>query len=432
MKIIKINFEKKTKSGFNSNSFERFGDDLCELLLSYLSISDKIHFECVSKQWQRLVFNKQNKLILKRADYYSVRFDRIVIPLKFWNENKILIIECLTKKFKFIYEFKIDSGIIVNKVLLEIIAKNCQYLRKIAFYGLNIGEYYEIFGQKCGQKLESFDIWNINNEELVSLLRSTHNLKALKVDERFAALIEQYLPKLEEIKIMRFSGEGFEDFADLYNKQIKKISFEYPSKEWDKKVIPYLSRFERLESLYLGTFRHVFNEDFISMAENLKNLKRFTIRTDYLNQSFERLNVFNNLQTFELIVSYIISEEDMKVIETLNLTKLQINIIVRKNCSTEQTLKKLAKMERLSELRLTFEEISASLVYQLIKNSPKLKNIELNDKHINETTIKAFVEKALNNPKIYYRLIARESKRKNRMTLNNRNLPKNLLIQKLI
>jgi hypothetical protein len=151
-----------------------------------------------------------------------------------------------------------------------------------------------------------------------------------------------------------------------------------------------------------------------------------------LNQSFERLNVFNNLQTFELIVSYIKSEEDMKVIETLNLTKLQINIIVRKNCSTEQTLKKLAKMERLSELRLTFEEISASLVYQLIKNSPKLKAIELNDKHINETTIKAFVEKALNNPKIYYRLIARESKRKNRMTLNNRNLPKNLLIQKLI
>ncbi len=68
------------------------------------------------------------------------------------------------------------------------------------------------------------------------------------------------------------------------------------------------------------------------MAENLKILKRFTIRTDYLNQSFERFNVFNNLQVFELKVLYILREEDLKVIETLNLTKLQINI-VRKNCS---------------------------------------------------------------------------------------------------
>jgi hypothetical protein len=62
------NCENKTKSGFNSNSFERFGDDLCELLLRYLSISDKIHFECVSKQWQRLVFNKQQKLFITIFD----------------------------------------------------------------------------------------------------------------------------------------------------------------------------------------------------------------------------------------------------------------------------------------------------------------------------------------------------------------------------
>jgi hypothetical protein len=44
----------------NFNSFERFGDDLCEVLLSFLPISDKIKFECVSKQWQTLIFNKQN------------------------------------------------------------------------------------------------------------------------------------------------------------------------------------------------------------------------------------------------------------------------------------------------------------------------------------------------------------------------------------
>ena len=50
---------------YSSDSFERFGDDLCELLLSYLSVKQKKRFECVSKQWQRLVFNKQQKLIIK-------------------------------------------------------------------------------------------------------------------------------------------------------------------------------------------------------------------------------------------------------------------------------------------------------------------------------------------------------------------------------
>ncbi len=39
----------KTKNSFNFNSFDRFNDDLCEVLVSYLSISDKIRLECVSK-----------------------------------------------------------------------------------------------------------------------------------------------------------------------------------------------------------------------------------------------------------------------------------------------------------------------------------------------------------------------------------------------
>ncbi len=41
---------------YSKDSFDRFGDDLCQLLLSYLTINDKIKFECISKQWQTLVF----------------------------------------------------------------------------------------------------------------------------------------------------------------------------------------------------------------------------------------------------------------------------------------------------------------------------------------------------------------------------------------
>ena len=38
---------------------DRFGDDLTEKILQYLTFEDKIRLECVSKQWQRCVYQRQ-------------------------------------------------------------------------------------------------------------------------------------------------------------------------------------------------------------------------------------------------------------------------------------------------------------------------------------------------------------------------------------
>ena len=51
------------------NSFDRLGDDLTELILQYLTFEDKVRLECVSKQWRRLVFNKQ--FVIEFGYYYS-------------------------------------------------------------------------------------------------------------------------------------------------------------------------------------------------------------------------------------------------------------------------------------------------------------------------------------------------------------------------
>ena len=62
---------------FRADSFDRFGDDLCEELLSFMSFEDKIRLECVAKQWSRLVFNKQSVLVVdtneKSRHRYNVR-----------------------------------------------------------------------------------------------------------------------------------------------------------------------------------------------------------------------------------------------------------------------------------------------------------------------------------------------------------------------
>ena len=49
---------------YSKDSFDRFGDDLTEVLLSYLTIDNCFDLRNVSKQWNRLIFNKQKFLRL--------------------------------------------------------------------------------------------------------------------------------------------------------------------------------------------------------------------------------------------------------------------------------------------------------------------------------------------------------------------------------
>ena len=71
LKLIYYKKRKKTELGYNVNSFDRFGDDLCELIISYLTIKEKIVFESVSKQWQRLVGNKHKAVIIHKSQNVS-------------------------------------------------------------------------------------------------------------------------------------------------------------------------------------------------------------------------------------------------------------------------------------------------------------------------------------------------------------------------
>ncbi|CAG2167682.1 unnamed protein product, partial [Oppiella nova] len=51
---------------YAKDSLDRFGDDLCQHLLSYLSFEDRFRYECLSKQWQRCVYETQTRLTITR------------------------------------------------------------------------------------------------------------------------------------------------------------------------------------------------------------------------------------------------------------------------------------------------------------------------------------------------------------------------------
>ena len=55
MSLIKV---QSNEDNYRRDSFEdRVCDDLCEVILQYLSLEDRLRLECVSKQFQRTAFN---------------------------------------------------------------------------------------------------------------------------------------------------------------------------------------------------------------------------------------------------------------------------------------------------------------------------------------------------------------------------------------
>src|SRR5882757_504120 len=56
------NVKNGTQEEYPKDSFDRFGDDLCGLVLSYLSLKDSFRYECLSKQWMRTVFTNRSAI----------------------------------------------------------------------------------------------------------------------------------------------------------------------------------------------------------------------------------------------------------------------------------------------------------------------------------------------------------------------------------
>ena len=109
------NESKLNETEDKSSQFSyRFCDDMSSVLLSFVSFEDKILFECVSHQFQRLLFNKQYVLEVKtRVIKTQNKLNQFLIK----NEAKgsvvkqidLIAFERVLKKFKFINKIIIKS-----------------------------------------------------------------------------------------------------------------------------------------------------------------------------------------------------------------------------------------------------------------------------------------------------------------------------------
>src|SRR5690349_14078889 len=89
---------------YSADSFDRFGDDLSEVLLTHLPLKDKIRLQCVSKQWRRTLFQRQTILSIDKYGKldYSIR-ESIIRRINDITRLKNVLAKCSKVKTILIY-----------------------------------------------------------------------------------------------------------------------------------------------------------------------------------------------------------------------------------------------------------------------------------------------------------------------------------------
>ena len=136
-----MSLSKQRRSGLRSDAKERqriresfshrVCDDFCEEILKFMSFEDKIRFECVSKQFQRSVFQRQYKLSIaineNNGNYLSQMYRKGRIYLKAFES---VVKKCQNLKSIDLMSYMTDNNEDNNK-MIELIVKYCHNLNEI-------------------------------------------------------------------------------------------------------------------------------------------------------------------------------------------------------------------------------------------------------------------------------------------------------------
>jgi hypothetical protein len=350
---------------------DRICDDLCEILFTYLSFEDKIKFECVSKQWQTLIFNKQfildiNVFINHKKQQF---LDKLLIPK---NDNKfdLKAFESVLKKCKFINNIIIRESIGSEETICQLINKYCLNLKSIA---LNLDaisdQTLKLFANKFGNKLENLNFCkfidfgnNYVEQKIKSLLKECPNLLSL-----------------ENIKIIDLIEEN-----DLLVPKLFKIDGFYGGLDQNNLNEKFFERYKSLKSLKLCV--NPFNCDPIIFMKQISQLK--------------------NLQNLELILSDSIESHSSLFVRELTQIGIECKFINRLNLTFEslnekhlkQLLISICSFKQLKYLSIDIFDMIYLNEDQMHDFSQVNDSIALNTQLLNDC-------KQLKHLKIYYPLL---------------------------
>ena len=240
---------------YTKNSFDRLGDDLTELILQYLTFEDKVRLECVSKQWRRLVFNKQFVIELNAEIYYEERRN-LKNNLLTYNRRKLAKrLKLVLMKCRNIESVKFN--IEVESEVLSLIGRYCPNIKSLKYNNRFIGIDEEVlsFFRINGHKLEELNLCEkdevaINYLRFCPDLKYCHNFNNVFLDRNIIVFREkEFLPNFEKFDSV-IAGNGNRGVRGYfwYTSPWPKIFRKYPPwRFWVKPPFCFLNERKTLK-----------------------------------------------------------------------------------------------------------------------------------------------------------------------------------------
>ena len=346
-------FESKDDNYRRDSFDDRFCDDLCEDILQYLSLKDKLRLQCVSKQFQRTVFKRQYELYInimnpeKHKDYSEniSRYRRISNYYYYIEEQNLHSFEALLKKcpnittielnglcydlddnpdnlyyrcldyirsvlafFSIISLFPpamgtrpISQSYKINQVNQRII-ENCNNLSEVivmdGIYESNLKEVYRKFGVKI-KGVRYFGGMRIDG----SLFPNIERVKLLRLyEDPFISQLK--LPKLKQFEAGILEGQDhlLQPFIDNFP-TLTHLTLVFLIED-ENAIYNSLKNISKLKHLiHLNIQREVKSNEIIcrslkQMANNCKNLKSFYCDFVINDKNSNKRQFFSQLKAF--------------------------------------------------------------------------------------------------------------------------------------
>ncbi|CAG2176660.1 unnamed protein product [Oppiella nova] len=300
------------------DSLDRFSDDLCQHLLSYLSLEDRFRCECVSKQWQRVIYETIDEIIIN---------DNLLDKMKTKNCANIETIDCRYVRSK------------LQRQVFEAIDElldNCLNVRQIdcdLIYGLD--SVFDETGNQCLAK----------------------NLQ--KYEFGFGG----------RLFADHFTDHMFTTFV-ANNKSLKSLNIKCINGEIEETVIGFMNRLSQLQELRELKLEFTYECDNIeySISEPLAQiglkcakLKRFCLTM--VSQTPEpNVGVLNAIQLMPQI------------------TRLELNLGLPSDdppLTDWQSFDSLKRWPKLTHLSLNLWQINYKLFQEIAANEPNLRSLDM-------------------------------------------------------
>ena len=309
----------------------RICDDLAEHILQFLPFEVKFRLECVSKQFQRTIFERQYEWVIDPI--LTFRTKAIECPKK--AERSLFILINIAKKLTKIHCLRQNTyhEICLNDRDLDLITKYCCHLTAI----------------HC-------DFRNISNRRIFA--KRLPKIVSFSLDDNNIDMISYTFPHIQELSCILHSFFSypltFPRISNLHLKSLKKLSVEI-----NYKFIEHLNSFQ----------------EFVENNKSLTHLKLYLVLRDenvlqFLFKQISRLTELIELKVkmhYNMTYIWLIDALKQISMNCSNMRSLKIDRIYTEFSETESIFKELKNFKRLQ--RLTINDIWYHSGIELILNN---------------------------------------------------------------